>query len=68
MENYKMRTKIFLLLITFLLINFVVAQSFCVDFDPPSAPTDLILTQSGNNIQLTWTPATDVPECSDKPL
>ncbi len=59
-----MRTKLLLLLITFILINFVLAQSFCVDFDPPSAPSNLILIVSGNDIQLSWTPATDEPACS----
>lgn len=62
-----MKTKIFLLLITFLLINFVVAQGeFCVDFDKPEWPesTNFILNSLGNNIQLTWTPATDIPNCS----
>lgn len=62
-----MKTKIFLLLITFLLINFVAAQGeFCVDFDKPEwpEPTNFILNSSGNNIQLTWTPATDIPNCS----
>jgi hypothetical protein len=63
-ENYKMKTKIFLLLITFLLISFVAAQSFCVDFDEPSAPTNLVLTKSGSNIQLNWDAAIDVPDCS----
>lgn len=62
-----MKTKIFLLLIPFLLINFVAAQGeFCVDFDKPKWPesTNLNLSPSGNNIQLTWTAATDIPDCS----
>ena len=46
------------------LINLVSAVIICIDHTPPSAPSNLILTQSGNNIQLTWTPATDQPSCS----
>ena len=59
-----MKTKIFLLLITFLLINFVAAQSFCVDFDPPSAPSNLVVSGEVGNIVLTWGASTDIPECS----
>ena len=61
-----MKTKIFLLLITFLLINFVAAQSFCVDFDKPKWPesTNLNLTIFGNDIQLQWDNAIDIPDCS----
>ena len=36
----------------------------CIDHESPSAPTNLILTQSGNNIQLNWNSATDAPDCS----
>ena len=59
-----MKIKILLVLIPFLLMNFIVAQSFCVDFDKPSAPSNLILTKVSNGIQLIWNPATDVPACS----
>jgi len=59
-----MKIKILLVLIPFLLMNFIVAQSFCVDFDKPSAPSNLVLTKVSNGIQLTWNPATDVPACS----
>ncbi len=60
-----MKTKIFLILITFLLINFVVAQGeFCVDFDPPSAPLNLEVSGEVGNILLTWDAATDIPACS----
>ena len=59
-----MKIKILLVLIPFLLMNFIVAQSFCVDFDKPSAPSNLILTKVGNGIQLTWNAAIDVPACS----
>ncbi len=58
-----MKTKLFLLLITFLFINFVVAQSFCVDVDTPSSP-ELSAMITGTNIQLTWAEATDIPDCS----
>ena len=62
-----MQPKIFLSLIFALgfLFSFVGAQSFCVDFDPPSAPSNLILTQSNGNILLTWGEATDEPSCSE---
>ena len=59
-----MKTELFLILITSLLINFAAAQSFCVDFDAPSAPSNLILTESNGNIQLSWDAATDIPDCS----
>ena len=59
-----MKTKIFLLLFTFLLINFVAAQGFCVDFDPPSAPSNLEVSGEVGNILLTWDTATDIPACS----
>lgn len=56
---------ILLALIIVLAINFVAAQGeFCVDFDKPSAPTNLILSGSVNNVQLTWNAAIDIPECS----
>ncbi len=59
-----MKLKIFLVLITLFLINFAVAQSFCVDFDPPSPPSNLTVTSSGQNIILTWGASTDIPDCS----
>ena len=59
-----MKLKIFLILITLFLINFAAAQGFCVDFDPPSPPSNLAVTSSGQNIILTWGASTDVPDCS----
>ena len=59
-----MKSKIFFVLIALFLINFVSAQSFCVDFDAPGPPTNLTLTLSGNNIQLNWDDAIDTPDCS----
>lgn len=60
-----MKIKIFLLLITFLLLNFATAQGgICIDFDEPSEPTNLEVTSSGTNIILTWDEATDEPSCS----
>ena len=59
-----MKAKLFLILITFLLINFIAAQSFCVDFDEPSAPPNLAVSSSGTNIILSWNSATDIPDCS----
>ena len=56
--------KILLIFALGFLFSFVGAQSFCVDFDPPSAPSNLILTQSNGNILLTWGEATDEPSCS----
>ncbi len=65
MESYKMKTSIFLALTIILCIGFVTAQAeICVDFDKPSAPSNLILTPVSNGIQLTWNPATDIPSCS----
>ncbi len=63
-EKCKMK-KIILFLSVFLLLNVVCAeQMICVDFDNPSAPSNLILTKISNGIQLTWNAATDVPVCS----
>ncbi len=59
-----MKTKIFLLLILFSLINFVAAQGFCVDFDSPSAPQNLEVSGNVGNILLTWDSAMDAPSCS----
>ncbi len=59
-----MKTKIFLLLMLFPLINFVAAQGFCVDFDSPSAPKNLEVSGNVESILLTWSSATDTPSCS----
>lgn len=65
-----MTNKIFLFLfIGMFLISFVSAGGIgkiCIDLDAPTWPENstLILTSSGMNIQLSWTNATDVPECS----
>lgn len=68
LANYKMKFKfslILLVLIIVLAINFVAAQGeFCVDFDKPSAPTNLFLSGSVNKVQLTWNASIDIPECS----
>ncbi len=63
MGNYRMKISL-LFLIMFLLIGVVTAQNFCVDFDNPSAPPNLAITSSGQNIILTWEDAIDVPNCS----
>ncbi len=56
---------ILLVLMIFLVLNFVAAQAgICIDFDEPSEPTNLEVTSSGTNIILTWDPATDIPDCS----
>jgi LPXTG-motif cell wall-anchored protein len=56
--------KIFLFLAIFL-IGFVTAeQMICIDFDAPSAPSNLILSGDGNSINLNWDAATDTPNCS----
>ena len=48
-----------------LMINFVTAPGeICIDFDEPTAPSNLEVTSSGKNIILTWNPATDIPDCS----
>lgn len=56
--------KIFLMVFGIFLINLVSGISICIDHVSPSAPLNLILTASGNNIQLSWSPATDEPACS----
>ncbi|MCK4552633.1 fibronectin type III domain-containing protein [Candidatus Pacearchaeota archaeon] len=57
--------KIFLILcLGIFLVNFSSAVIICIDHEPPSAPTNLILTPSGNSIQLNWDDATDEPACS----
>jgi hypothetical protein len=63
-EKCKMK-KILLILFVFSLLNFVCAeQIICVDFDKPSAPSNLAVTSSGQNVILTWDAATDIPFCS----
>jgi len=59
--------RIFLTLILgIFLINLVSAFSVCVDKTDPTwlENSTLTLTSSGMNIQLSWTNATDIPECS----
>jgi len=52
------------------LINLASSIIICIDLDPPSLMnSSLTLTASGDNIQLyniqlSWTPATDIPDCS----
>lgn len=46
-------------------MNFVMAYGeFCVDFDAPSAPSNLTVSGAVGNILLTWDNATDEPSCS----
>ena len=57
--------KIILFLAVVFIIGMVFAESeICVDFDAPSAPSNLALSASGNDISLSWTSATDEPNCS----
>ncbi len=56
--------KISLIILGIFLINLTSAAIICVDHDPPTHPSNLILTASGNEIQLTWISATDTPSCS----
>ena len=57
--------KISLIIFGIFLISLIGAFPICVDKDPPKWENgSLTLTSSGNNIQLTWTAATDVPTCS----
>lgn len=53
-----------LLILGIFLISLISAFSICVDKTLPSAPSNLVLVASGNNIQLSWTAATDIPDCS----
>ncbi len=59
-----METKLFTLILSILLITSVSGMIICVDKTPPSPPSNLILTASGNNIQLIWDVAIDIPDCS----
>src|SRR5271157_5763563 len=67
-ETCKMKKALFFIFIisSILTISLISAagQEICIDFTPPSAPSNLILTASGNNIQLSWDAATDTPSCS----
>ena len=57
--------KIFLIVILgIFLINLVSAFPICVDKTPPSAPSSLSVTSSGNDLILNWHAATDIPACS----
>ena len=48
-----------------LLIGFVHAEKeICIDFDEPSAPSNLKVTSLGTSIILTWDASTDIPDCS----
>jgi len=56
-----------ILLIIFLgifLVGLISAISICVDKTPPSAPSNLEVTISGDDVTLTWNASTDVPACS----
>ena len=60
--------KIFLILLVSIFVlggmNAAGLAQICIDKDPPSSPSNLTLIISGNNIELGWDPATDIPECS----
>ncbi len=58
--------KIFLILaLGILLLNSVLAFSICIDKDPPSLmDSSLSWTATSDTIQLSWTPAIDIPSCS----
>ena len=56
--------KILLIIFGIFLINLVSSIPICIDHDPPSPPSNLILTKSVGNIIITWEPATDTPNCS----
>jgi len=60
-----MTKKLFLIFATFFLLLAGRAYAFCIDRDPPSAPSNLVIQDSpyddDGNITLTWTAATDGP-------
>jgi len=58
--------KIFLTLVLgIFFISLALAFSICVDVDPPSLMNSTLnLTATSGAIQLSWTPATDIPSCS----
>jgi hypothetical protein len=51
-----------------ILMPLVSAEEICIDKIPPSAPSNLMITDSpydaDGNISLSWTAATDEPDCS----
>lgn len=62
-----MKKILFIFLFGIFFASLISASSIqiCIDHIPPSAPSNLILTNSvGLNIQLKWTAATDEPSCS----
>jgi len=59
-----MNKQIVAIILGIFLISLTSAFSICIDHTPPSPPSNLVLTASGKNIQLTWNPATDEPACS----
>ena len=60
----KMKKASFIFLFSILLLGLVGAGEICIDLNAPSAPTNLILTSSGLNVQLRWSGAIDEPDCS----
>jgi hypothetical protein len=60
-----MTKKLFLIFAIFFLLLAGRAYAFCIDRDPPSAPSNLVIQDSpyddDGNITLTWTAATDGP-------
>ena len=55
------------LLIAVFIISFTSAgglTKICIDKTPPSAPSNLEVTISGDDVTLTWEASTDIPECS----
>ena len=57
--------KLKFILSLFLVLGFVSAGTMiCVDFDPPSAPSNLAVSGEVGNILLTWGASTDEPDCS----
>lgn len=59
-----MKNILSLIILGIFLINLTSAVTICVDKTLPSSPSNLVLTASGNSIQLSWDSATDEPSCS----
>jgi hypothetical protein len=53
------------LLVFLFFISFVGSQEMCVDLYVPYAPEHFYISNSGNNIDLRWSAAKDIPLCGD---
>lgn len=59
-----MKKLLLIFLVGIFLISFSGAVKICIDNTAPSAPSNLMVSGEVGNIVLTWSPATDEPNCS----